>query len=224
MTEKISFSEALIEVRKAHRLLWNFYARLIPACEQLMKEFEPATFYFSDYSSLGNRGNNPLLYSSMHYMLPFMRMDILYGHDRNREGWAHNPRKGDYLLVLSLQLDTAFSSEEAIVDNPGVSSDDFPSPEATSTRIFLTTIYCNEDLDAKNWHARVYYGDWQYTPGKLMPYSLDGTEPTVDNAEFIAYGCELDIEKELWSPDAIKRAAQRIRQDVNQHIPAINWP
>ncbi len=224
MTENISFSDALTEVRKAHRLLWAFYSRLIPACEQLMREFEPATFYSSEYFSLGNKGSNPLVRKSTHYMLPYMSMDILYGDRSNREDWFNNPQKGDYLLVLSLQLDTGFFKDDGTgrVDNPNVADETFPAPGATNTRILLTTLYCNKNCPQKNWRDSVYFGNWQYIPETIMQYNLDKSAVAGD-PDFIAYGCELNIEKDLANLESIKHAATKIRQKIKQGIPAINW-
>lgn len=218
MVEKMTFSEALTEVRKAHRILWNFYERLIPACEQFMREFQPASFYYSHYSFLGNRGNNPLTFGTMRHALPYMNMDILYGYDRNKEAWHDNPTLGDYMLVLTLQLDTGFLSDNQ--QTPKMLSTDSALAE---TRILLTTLYCCKDLQGNNWYNRVFLGNWEYKAQTLMPYKLDRSHASPDDADFLAYGCEIDLEYDLADSEAFKRRAQSVREEVKQHIPEIRW-
>lgn len=229
MTNSMTFSDALCEVRKAHRLLWSFYDRLIPACKSLMEEFEPAIFYYSSYGSLGNYSTNPLYRASHLSALPFMSMDVLYGYDLERAKWYDNPQTGDYLLILSLVLDSAFRKYNFsnAFDESGMESEHFPSPEESETKIFLSTVLCCRDIQNKpvNWHAHVYNSFVQHhftTPLYFDPpayLNLNGSEGTNEDTDFIAFSKEFDIEKDFASPQAIKQAAENYRSAITEKFP-----
>lgn len=225
MTNPMTFSDALCEVRKAHRLLWSFYDRLKPACQSLMKEFEPATFYYSDHHSLGNSGRNPLNNSSLYNTFPLSNMPILYGYDKSRPEWHDNPKKGDYLLILSIVLDSAFRVYDFDEDKYelGIENKDFPTPEESETEVFLTTVFCNRDVHACNWWKDVYYADWDYDFSGPICFNVNDSEPQNKNTDFIAFSEKFDIEKDFASPQAIKQAAENYRSAITEKIPAMVW-
>lgn len=225
MTNPMTFSDALCEVRKAHRLLWSFYDRLIPACHSLMREFEPAIFYYSDYWALGNLSSNALSKPSRFCALPFLDMALLYGYNPKRSGWYNNPKKGDYLLILNLALDTAFREFDfdSSPDNMGIESAEFPDVGKAETQVFLTTVLCCRDTQPCNWFHDVYQLDWEYDFKKPAYFNVDDSEPQNKNTDFIAFSKEFDIEKDFASSQAIKQAAENYRSTITEKIPAMPW-
>lgn len=221
MTEK-NYATALREVRNAYRLLYDFHEKVFPRLELLMEQF-PVEYYFSEFSGCSRRtaSNNPISAAFYPAMLPSLNMDVLYMHTGTSEKWSGKPKKNDYMLVLSLHPDASLLKEDKIhIDWKRYAT---ASEEERKSLFLLTVLYCNTDsLEKLNWHGSVYYGEWRYIPGVVMPFTPDKAACNAADPQFLAYGCEVTFE-DLEDENAIQIYAEKFKAEVQGKIPGIDF-
>ncbi|MDI9849517.1 hypothetical protein QM467_15785 [Rhodoblastus sp. 17X3] len=151
MTGNSELSLALLDVRRAYRLLWSYQRRMLDMMCVIADAFEEHEFYVwepSYFEPPCKRTRDP----SKHWawdMLPMVNMAYLClpeGADRN------HPKKGQWMLEILLTSDSGFELSET--ENEPDSKTFAPAENAEST-LTLLAWQCTADTDL-NWHAKMW--------------------------------------------------------------------
>jgi hypothetical protein len=194
-------SEALLQVRKAYRLLWHYQDHVYDILQTIVEEFKNIHYYFSDFKRPGNSSTNPLD-RDVWYMLPMFEMCLFYLND----GSTHDdptsyPQRGDYLLDFQLISDTGRD----------------PSWRERDPRRFKPAECCESQLSLCIFVNKLYRterANWYYQIWTLSTYP-DHNQALEHNRVpgVYIYRYEFNL-TELFDKDAIIDCVRQFKQNV----------
>ena len=142
---------ALLDVRKAYRLLSLYQRRVLDLCGEITGVFETTLNFYqwspSHYDSTPRRGTLPLNRWAWDF-LPLYDFCVLYLPEGVH--WnTHNP--GDWLLAIRISADSGYQAAGAIEPDPR----DFRDPTSCESSVSLYVYYCSQAF-VGNWFYNVY--------------------------------------------------------------------
>jgi hypothetical protein len=199
MTDYDEIGRALLDVRKAYRLLYLFQRRLLDLAAQVSERLGQEFWWWlpaGDQAAIQG-GTNPLERSAWK-MLPLFGARFLYLPPGVRAG--DPPQGGQWLLELILGPDDG--EPEAGRGDPDPA--DFPDPTQCHSMIYLHARIIQADMPGKNW--------WSYGYEKSEWPELD--EVAKDNdAGVRVIGLSRDLAV-LMDPSAVDALADRFQELV----------
>ena len=138
-------SKALIDVRKAYRLVYLYTASILDAVQRISQEFNCSFYVWTPtyYSTPPRIITSPFLDSRWAWdMIPFYNTSFLFlseGADPNTQ------KKGDWMLEISIETDSSaadkFSECSECEEEPNPLN--FEPPEKVESNLYLHFYYCN---------------------------------------------------------------------------------
>jgi hypothetical protein len=146
MSEKLA--KALIDVRKAYRLIYLYQKNVLSTIERFVQEFSGVFYWWTpiEFSTPPQRGTD-LTKRWAWDLLPLYSAAILYTSEGG-ENTEHSP--GDWLLSFQLTTDSSF---EAKGEEPNPNN--FGPAEDSETSIIVSLWYCKKAISS-NW----FWGIW----------------------------------------------------------------
>jgi hypothetical protein len=197
MVDQDDLKQALLDVRKAYRLLFWFQRRILDLVQELSGKLGQEFYVWlpaGDNESIGWL-RNPLQTSAWK-MLPIHNASFLFlppGADRNA------PRKGEWLLEIQFYDD---GEPEESWEEP--TPQEFKDPTESHSKIYLYAFVAQQDLGAINWYHDLYYEtDW--------PAVDEVPETTAEG--LLAVGLSIDL-ADLPNSAAVENLAERFRNLV----------
>lgn len=142
---------ALVDVRKAFRLLYYYNARLMDLARQISGHFAVDYYWYhvgpQNPAGWGNLRTGPTGLSPWAWLLSY-DFSILYlpkGADSNK------PKAGQWMLELRFLGDTAYDWRE----EPQAVPADFEKPEESTSVLDMNAFVCTKDCGV-NWHGDLY--------------------------------------------------------------------
>jgi len=154
MTENLEMQAALVDVRKAYRLVWAYQRRLFDIVKATTDEFEDMGFYYWQTihtARPANSGSSPFSRWAWD-MLPMRRASFLFLNGSTERNLA---RKGQWMLELHLNSDTGFPVPPI---NSEPDAADFTPADQCSSELTICAWLCAEDAPC-NW----FHGVWSVT-------------------------------------------------------------
>ncbi len=195
-------AEALTDVRKAYRLLWNYQRRVFDVVRLVVDEFDDMSFYYWQTMHSGrpcNSGANPMARWAWD-MLPMVEASYLFlpgGIDRN----ATLP--GQWMLEVNVSSDSGFEQND---DRTEPDPADFADAAASTSTITLYAWYCTGQTSL-NW----FNGIWRNTewPAEEGDWFVEHAEPP-----FKIFGRRIDL-AHLPDQASVTTAAASFRADAS---------
>jgi hypothetical protein len=147
---------ALLDVRKAFRLLWLYQRRVTDIVHLITDQFDHHEFYCWDTMSdrpPGRMTTDPTD-NWIWAMLPFYQLCLLY---LPSDAVVGQPKKGEWLLEISIQSDDGFPAGE---DEAEPDPTQFATPETCNSFLYLRAWYCKKAVKL-NWYSQIWEQiDW----------------------------------------------------------------
>jgi hypothetical protein len=198
MVDRDDLNQALLDVRKAYRLLFLFQRRILDLVQELGGKLGQEFYVWlpaGDNETISWL-RNPLQTSAWK-MLPINDASFLFlppDADHN------TPRKGEWLLEILFYDDGEpdESSEELTLQG-------FRDPAESHSKIYLCAFVAQEDLGEMNWHSAVYQKtEWPEQEGV----------PEARGEGLRVIGLSVDL-ADLPDSSAVENLAERFRNLVN---------
>jgi hypothetical protein len=160
MVDHDELSRALVDVRRAYRLLYLFQRRILDLLEQLAGELGQSFWYWlpsGDEEAI--RGGASPFERSAWKMLPLFDASFLFlprGVDPNNA-----PRNGQWLLVLQLCPDDGQPEGGKGEPNPA----EFADPVGCRSMIYLYAFIVQEDIQGEWWRNVYKSSEWPEADG-----------------------------------------------------------
>lgn len=158
---------ALVDVRRAYRLLWSYQRRMIDLVQLIGDGFDTHKFYAWASPSFDRQTNltsTPLKKWAWDG-LPFYKVCFLF---MPTEASPHNPKAGDWLLEVFLDTDNV--DVQQMRGEPDASK--FPDATTTASMLKLVAWKCTKDVSA-NWFRDIWRSsDWPPVDG--VPFQVPG--------------------------------------------------
>jgi hypothetical protein len=158
-------SKALIDVRKAYRLVYLYTASILDAVQRISQEFNCRFYVWTPtyYSNSPTIITSPFPPSRWAWdMIPFYNTSFLFlseGADRNTQN------KGDWMLEISIETDSSATDKfsEECEEEPNPLS--FEPPEKAESNLYLLFYYCTQPNEF-DW----YHHFWKNKRNKNVDY------------------------------------------------------
>jgi hypothetical protein len=156
--EKLNNDEifkALIDVKKAYRLVYLYTASILDAVQRISQEFNCSFYVWTPtyYLTPPRRTSPPFPPSRWAWdMIPFYNTSFLFLSEGAN---SNTQKKGDWMLDIHIETDSSF--EEFIESNEEPNPLNFKPPEKAESNFYLQLIYCIQP-NKFNW-----YHFWQNT-------------------------------------------------------------
>ncbi|MGO4575007.1 hypothetical protein AB4Z48_03045 [Cupriavidus sp. 2TAF22] len=161
----ISLDAALLDVRKAYRLLADYQQRIVELLGFIRGEFD-AIPYHHCWRNMASRDFQILERNddSGSRLLPLLDASALWiRHSGDHEDYVHQHSKGDLLIDVQICSDTGFSTKSNAVMQP---------VEVSRSELAISLIRCDEPAAGPfNWYDRVW---------NRMPYPEHGKLVTTE--------------------------------------------
>lgn len=159
MTE---LKSALVDVRRAYRLLWGYQRRMMDLVQVIADGFDTQEFYA--WSPISFARPTQLTTSPLKKWawdgLPFYKASFLF---KPVGGDPHNLKAGDWLLEIFLDSDDV--DLDTTHGEPDASK--FPDATTTSSQLKLVAWKCTEDVSANWFHDVWAKGSWPETDDEI---------------------------------------------------------
>ena len=202
MTTNEELSNALLDVRKAYRLLYLFQRRILDLGDQLSSKLRRQFYYWlpsGDEEAI--RGASNPFERSAWKMLPLFDASFLY-LPQGVSG-TDTPRKGQWMLELLISPDEGEPEDATDESNPA----EFADPARCRSKLYLDAFIIEEDLPGQNWWDGVYQSsEWPEEDGGATPH----------DEGFVVIGLSADLAL-LSDSTAVDRLADRFRELVKAH-------
>lgn len=148
-----SLDAALVDVRKAYRLLADYQQRIIELLGFIRNELG-AVPYHQYWRNKPPQGFQPALEQNAEAgrrFLPLLDVSVLWiSHAGQHDDYVHHHCNGDTLI------DVQICSDRGLAEKRG----DVPKPvESSESSLAITLFYCDEPAPAPfNWYAKVWQG------------------------------------------------------------------
>jgi hypothetical protein len=203
--------KALVEVRKAYRILWHYQDHVLNMLRTIVAQFKDVHFNASFFRPEGGGVSNPLaLQYDAWDMLPMFEMDILYfNYQKNPPNPFDFPQYGDYLLDLHLTCDTGHCSWSERDPRR------FEAPEDCESRLaFYIFVNKRNRVPATSWRDKI----WWPTARGATPYLEPGQVLQHRQVSDVSiYGDEFDLIK-LCDKNAIIDCVHQFKQKVKDNL------
>lgn len=203
-------SKALIDVRKAYRLVYLYTASILDAVQRISQEFNCKFYVWTPhyYSNSPRITTSPFPPSRWAWdMIPFYNPLFLFlyeGADSNTQ------KKGDWMLEISIETDSSATdkfSECEEEPNPL----DFEPPEKAESNLYLRFYYCTQS-NKFNW----YYDFWEsidYPDEEvdvIEEYGLKYVERTYESSKLFTEKTLLECVADF--KDAVKKHVSEVKE------------
>lgn len=187
--------KALLDVRKAYRLLADYQQRVLELLSFIREELG-ASYYYQHFRNKLPRSLDQLerREDGSEKLLPFNDVSVLWIRDSGQEDREHFHQKGDVLIDVFVRSDTGNGEED----------EEFTSPESSRSELRIYFFLCVEPREeSHNWYHKVW-SQTDYPPlGKVT--ECEG------NPGYLMYGEALSL-TELIDEDATRKAIAGLRQ------------
>jgi len=191
---------ALVDVRKAYRLLYYYTTRLIDLAQVISGHFD-VDYYFYQVRPQSPAGwsrllGGPMTLSSWAWLLSY-DFSILYlpkGADPNQ------PKAGQWMLELRFLTDTAYDS----LNEPDAAPDGLQKPEESCSVLDINAFVCTKDCTF-NWHGDLY---------SRSPWPDDEKVVTSDDGLVKVLGVRSDL-ADLGREEAIRNFVAKFRRRLS---------
>ena len=165
MPDDQSLADALVDVRKAYRLLWCYQKRVFDIVKLIASEFDDTSFYYwrvvhSDHPP--KSGTNPMEGRWTWDMLPMVQASYLFlpsGIDPN------STLPGQWMLEVQVQSDGGFEEPE---DGSEPDPANFEAAEESTSSLVIFAWYCRGET-TRNWYGGVWNVlSWPQTDAGLI--------------------------------------------------------
>lgn len=198
MTDQEELGQALVDVRKAYRLLYFFQRRMLDLLEELSGKLGQEFYYWLPAGDQGSirAADNPMR-TSPWKLLPMYNASFLFlPHGFEPDA----PRKGQWLLEL-LFYDDGEPDGGGEEPNPA----EFDDPAESHSKIYLCAFISQENLQ-KNWYSGIYVASEWPELDEVPEAKLDGVR---------VIGLSVDIAS-LPDSSAVDALADRFRALVKR--------
>lgn len=203
MTEELA--KALVDVRKAYRLIYLYQKNVLSTIERFAQEFSCVYYWWTptEFATPPNRGTD-ITKRWAWDLLPLYAFAILY-RSEDGDNTEHSP--GDWLLSFQLTTDTSYESGKKEPD-PRT----FDAPEESETTLIISLWYCKKAISS-NW----YWGIWNETDYPENVYQ------EYDSPKGLVCVKKEYLLEELETEDSILRATNEFKELLSKYIPDENW-
>ncbi len=206
-----SLSAALVDVRHAYRLLWDFQKRCLHTMKFVAQQFPDRQFYQwqNNVVNAVPPGRSDPTSNWAWDFLPLHNCSLLYTR-AGEERW--HPVVDDWLLEVRLVVDTGWDMpDERLEPDPA----SFPSVDKTETILSIMVSKCIEQVPEKaNWLRNV----WGETPWPSEKGKADESGITYLADGYIE-ACQIDVPlSELITKEAIKAFCERTKREFSQRL------
>jgi hypothetical protein len=205
MPDAPTLENALIDVRKAYRLLWCYQKRVFDMVKLVVEEFDDMTFYNWRTLHAGHpcrTGTDPMSGRWTWDMLPMVHVSYLFlpgGGDHN------STLPGQWMLEVFVNSDDGFSKAE---DGSEPDPVDFKAAEESTSKVSLFAWYCRGET-SKNWINGVWQAiDWPEVDGEKIDYA---------DPPFTVFRRDFDLAT-LPDKDAVRAAAASFRATASEAL------
>jgi hypothetical protein len=196
-----TIENALLDVRKAYRLLADYQQRLIELLA-LIREELGAVHYYQEY-----RYKTPRDFARLERsddagwrFLPMSDISVLWMRDSAQEDSIHFHKKGDLLIDVFVRSDTG----------NGQHGNDQTPVEESSSELWIYFFLCmHPQEESHNWYHKV----WMQTH---YP-KLNEAETCEDNTGYQMYGEALKL-SDLTNEMAVKEAIKALRERASARL------
>ena len=202
MSEKLA--KALVDVRKAYRLIYLYQKNILSTVDRFVQEFSGVFYWWTptESSAPPQRGTN-LTKRWAWDLLPLYSAAILY--TSGGENTEHFP--GDWLLSFQLTTDSSFES-----DGEEPNPINFEPAEDGETSIIISLWYCKKAISS-NW----FWGIWNE---KEYP---EGDYEEFDSPKgLVCINKEFSLE-DLETEEMIINSANDFKKLLSKYLPKENW-
>lgn len=202
-----SLNDALLDVRKAYRLLADYQQRMIELLAFMRTELG-ATQYHHYYRHSVPRDFNGLegSHDAGSRFLPFLDMSVLWLRNNGQEDAIHIHQRGDLLIDVVVGSDTGNSPEW------GCEPDSVESVEESSSSLAVYFFVCDKPARGPlNWYYRVW---------SAMDYPEEFGEVAASKnlpGDYRVYGEELRL-IDLADEKSVRAAISALRQTVSAKL------
>lgn len=196
-----TIDNALLDVRKAYRLLADYQQRVLELLGFIREELG-ATHYHQHYRNKMPRSLDRLERSDDggQRLLPFNDVSFLWLRDHGQEDPAHFHRKGDLLIDVWVRSDTGNGADE----------ESEQAAEDSSSELRIYFFQCVEPKEeSHNWYYQVW-SNTDYPP-------LGEVAVCDDNPGYRAYGEALSL-ADLVDEASVRAAIAALRQRASEKL------
>ena len=163
MTEQMSLTQKMVEVRKAYRLLHGYHKRLIDIGKLISEQFSSARYYQQELSSTPyTTRRNPFEKDYWAWdATPLISVSYLFTSGSNAKNADSVHKPGDYLLELSFVADSEYDDWESRAREADPSK--FKSAEDARSTLSMLLIRCEQESRGLTWNKVWNLDDY---PGK----------------------------------------------------------
>jgi hypothetical protein len=200
-----SLDDALVDVRRAYRLLADYQQRLVELLAFIRSELN-AKPYHQCFRNAVPRGFSGLEQSETagKRFLPLLDVSVLSLRNNGQEDYVHNHKSGDLLVDINVISDSGNSSNEGVKEDAGKSAED--STSALAIYFFVCDIPAPAPF---NW----YYQVWSN-----FPYPNPGEEITCKKVPgYRAYGEIISLAK-FADEQSIRTEIGTLRQQASKKL------
>jgi hypothetical protein len=202
---------AMIDVRKAYRLLWLYHRRVIDTCEKIISYFDVKHYATYIPNKPGNISYHPLNGRILDF-LPMQDMRILFLNNESKSEAPNDfPYAGDYLLEIKIIADTGRDE----FCNDDVDPTTFENVEKSQTKlIFYLFVNLKTRKEQTNW----FYSIWNN-----VEYPDHNTVKDNDKIvhDILSYGYEFNFE-DLFDEDLIDNCVNTFKKNVKEKISIVD--
>jgi len=200
------FAKALVDVRKAYRLLFMYQKNILSTIEKFSGEFDAEPCWWTpvhNYPPVQRSSN--VFERSAWDLLPLYSTGFLF-----KKSGTHmeNHEPGDWLLSLELMTDSEYEWDRA-EPNPV----NFEDAESSSSYLIASIFYCAKALESQHW----YYGIWNNEE-----YPEDGVDAYTTERNIVVVKKDIDLH-ELENENAIGAEVNAFKQLLKDHLPNETW-
>lgn len=199
-------NEALLDVRRAYRLLSNYQTRLFDLLSYIRDKLA-AVHYYQDYVFTRPndlRGLENQAAAGLRF-LPFLDLSAIWLRHQNQEEPGHNHLPGDLMFGAWVRSDTGFDKYQGVYIEQ--------TAEASKSLLVLSVVICDTPNDTPgNWYSKVW---------NPLPYPKDGEVGTSDFVPgYRVYSNSIDM-AELEDQHSVDAAIEKWRKNA---ATALNVP
>src|SRR6266511_792365 len=204
MATEEQLDAALLDVRKAYRLIYLYQRRMLDLCSEIAGAFEIDLNVYqwssSHYEAPPRRGTNPLSRSAWDF-LPLYDFCVLY----LPEGVHYQEHKpDDWMLAVRVAADSGYAQVGSAEPDPR----DFKGVASCEGTVKLYIYYCSQAFEA-NWYHGVY---------NINDFPRDYGEGAFENG-VRTFGMKFSL-SEMGDAKAVESCVDRFRQALREVFPA----
>ncbi|OEC34465.1 hypothetical protein SAMN05216600_11769 [Pseudomonas cuatrocienegasensis] len=203
-----TLQDALMDVRRAYRLLASYQQRMFELLSFVREHLGAEDYYQSHVHPLpqGIKGLGKQENSGMRY-LPFYDLSAIWLKHKNQDAPWDNHLPGDMMFGAWVRSDTGFDKHSGLFDNQPV--------EQTQSVLVLSVVVCDQPMATPcNWYGKIWNG---------MDYPQDGEVNATDVPGYRCYAQSIALEQlsdrsaiETALADWCARASHKLNTPIGQ--------